>query len=80
MQGAMKALIITWIILGLALAGGVGYYFGKRAGEKTRENQIMQPGEMVQPGGMPGQEMQPEGEQWRQQPAGPQQRQLPKQP
>ena len=48
MSKAAKALIVTWLMIGLFIAGGVGFYLGRITAPKT---QSQNPPGMQQPAG-----------------------------
>lgn len=36
---AAKALILTWILIGLLIAGGIGFYLGRTTAPRIQQNQ-----------------------------------------
>ena len=39
MSKATKALIITWVLIGILAAGGIGFYLGKTTATKVQQGQ-----------------------------------------
>ncbi len=39
MSKAAKALILTWILIGLLVAGGIGFYLGRTTAPKVQQGQ-----------------------------------------
>jgi len=61
---AAKALIITWVVIGLLIAGVVGFYLGRKTASKNQDTTVdrqLQPGAQLpaQQGGGTNQESPP---------------------
>lgn len=72
MSIAAKALILTWVMIGLLIAGGIGFYLGRKTAPKTQsqpspsqqQSGAQQPGIQQPSTQQPGtQQQQPSGQQ-----------------
>lgn len=54
------ALLVTWIVIGLAAASYGGYYYGKKQGEKSAKNQCNSTEKVITPTVNPGSQNNPD--------------------